>query len=544
MPASYNFIVKNSAISTRYFGELTAAGVAGVDVGTSGLTIVGGNASAHWAAANVSGRTIISPTAAGDTANLNAGPYALVLIDGSTVNLSIVANAKSVGTLAQLKSALQSGLAYGTQVLLREEGSYPDGDAGAQGIVPVYTGTWVEPVNYANAYPAEERKYHYPRGIDPTTGNHVWVHPHPGETVTISEQVTIYETAGTGFCRTRFSDITFSKLDTGLETVATVGMLEIHGGADACVDRCIFQALPSTGYTRYERRYGVKILGRNGFYAPRAVVQDCYFYDCLQAVQTGTEAPGTCVVGNWVQRCWGDDFKITPCPKLRFAWNTTVDKLYGGSGSHGDALQLDGTGNTQDIVGFCIVGNINVRGDGSPGQQDGQNLFLADLPTPYRWVDGLIAGNFGMMTYANSIYVGGINGRVDEVANGCKVFNNTCLQDGTIAQNDATIRMEGLDVGTFQAWNLQAQASVPAGDMSVTRYTGYDTFFVGGQAMQGAGIGSTKTAIVAKIAIKAGSPADTPGALYGAHQSIFDFMTMLINPAALASNVVWPEIPT
>lgn len=74
-----------AAVNTT-FGNLTIAGHGGVAV--SGTSISSGDASGHW---TITGGYIV-PSAAGDTANLNLGPYALVLDNGQQVNITIASN--------------------------------------------------------------------------------------------------------------------------------------------------------------------------------------------------------------------------------------------------------------------------------------------------------------------------------------------------------------------------------------------------------------------------------------------------------------------
>ncbi len=65
------------------FDPLTAAGTGGVPV--TGSSITSGDALGHW---QVSGG-MLSPTPAGDAADLNAGPYALTLDDGQQIDVQV-----------------------------------------------------------------------------------------------------------------------------------------------------------------------------------------------------------------------------------------------------------------------------------------------------------------------------------------------------------------------------------------------------------------------------------------------------------------------
>lgn len=81
------------------FGALTREDAGAVPV--SGSSIVGGDPSGHFKIVNGS----LVPTAIGDAADLNQGPYSLELNDGSTYLVSIVPNEYSAYTLDEVDTA-------------------------------------------------------------------------------------------------------------------------------------------------------------------------------------------------------------------------------------------------------------------------------------------------------------------------------------------------------------------------------------------------------------------------------------------------------
>jgi hypothetical protein len=100
-------VTGTATISVAYptavrFGALTLAGAGAVAVGAAGVTISSGNSSGHWQLTTASGHVYLSPSSSGDTADLNAGPYALVLSSGLTVTVTVVAGAHSVATPADM----------------------------------------------------------------------------------------------------------------------------------------------------------------------------------------------------------------------------------------------------------------------------------------------------------------------------------------------------------------------------------------------------------------------------------------------------------
>lgn len=521
MPATYNITVGSVPTPTHYFGNLTAAGVAPVDIGGSGLTIVSGNSLAHFATSTSGGRTLLAPTSTGDAANLNAGPYTFILSDGNSVVVSIEANAKSVNTLAQLKTALQAGVAYGTTIFLRTGGTY---NTGGEAIAPVFSGTWTAPANYAN----------YDQGVDLDTGSYVRIRPHPGEVVTITDRLQIYGQTGTGYGRIRLTGLIFNVTDAGATSpLDSAGMFQPMGGSHFAVDGCTFQALNSTDNGQLERRTGIYAPVRSGFACTYMHVQDCGFYDCWNCIIQNGDCLGSSHVGNTYKDFWNDGVKIGGGNNYRFNWNLMFNKRKSvGLNAHPDFFQINATGKTADIVDNRFIGNTIVRGAGTAGQNDGQGMFLADLGSialsTNVWLRPVFVGNRILCGYANGISLFLHNDRPGSDVGCVDAFirNNTVLNDKTQdgVGNTTYIRMDCLDTGTDQKYNLQTASSVPSDDILVTRYSGYDTYFDGGQAMQGSGIGSTLAAISANFAVKAGSAADTASPKVGAHQAYFNYV--------------------
>jgi hypothetical protein len=92
--------VSDGSVVSTSFGALTIAGAGGIPV--TGTSISSGDASGHW---QISGGRI-SPSPAGDTANLNLGPYSLVLNDDQEVNITIAPDVYSVRDATELSAAV------------------------------------------------------------------------------------------------------------------------------------------------------------------------------------------------------------------------------------------------------------------------------------------------------------------------------------------------------------------------------------------------------------------------------------------------------
>ena len=102
-------------LTAANFGDKTLEGAGGV--ATSGTSISSGDASSHW---QIIGGFVV-PTAAGETAGLNLGPYSLVFDDASTLTITIIANKFSARSTAELSAAwAATTTATDTGILVRD----------------------------------------------------------------------------------------------------------------------------------------------------------------------------------------------------------------------------------------------------------------------------------------------------------------------------------------------------------------------------------------------------------------------------------------
>lgn len=112
------------------YGALSRA-QEGAGIAVTGTSISSGDPSGHWQIAS----GFLFPSTAGDTADLNAGPYELVLDDDSTVNVTIEANTWDVATTAEwLVIAGQSAVTLaGKKIALRNSSVINLGITGGSG---------------------------------------------------------------------------------------------------------------------------------------------------------------------------------------------------------------------------------------------------------------------------------------------------------------------------------------------------------------------------------------------------------------------------
>lgn len=112
--------VANQSLS---FGALTKSGAGGYTITNSGgdidsASIDSGDASDHWQITVTDGEAVLTPTSAGDTADLSGGPYSLVCTftnsidsDTATLTVSIEANTYSVRSKSELETVIGLGSA-------------------------------------------------------------------------------------------------------------------------------------------------------------------------------------------------------------------------------------------------------------------------------------------------------------------------------------------------------------------------------------------------------------------------------------------------
>ncbi|MEM9342560.1 MAG: putative Ig domain-containing protein [Pseudomonadota bacterium] len=114
--ASSDFLVtvEGSGDLNVNFGALTKAGAGAFPV--PGASISTGDPQGHW---QISGG-MLSPSSAGDAADLSAGGYLLTLNDGTTVDIAVDADSAHVSAAGQLNTALQELPISGGNVFVRD----------------------------------------------------------------------------------------------------------------------------------------------------------------------------------------------------------------------------------------------------------------------------------------------------------------------------------------------------------------------------------------------------------------------------------------
>lgn len=491
------------------FGALTLAGAAGVTV--TGTSISSGDASGHW---QISGGKI-SPSATGDSANLNAGPYSLTLNNAQTVDITIVANARSVNSFVALEVAAES-MSLGQKILCRAGGDY----SGGREIRPTQL------VGQSFTTPTNKDGVYY-RGPDLDTGNYLHIKNHTGETLVFTSQLVIKAGA-----YLRFSNIywDYSNNDIGRETPPDLAaMINIDGSPWCALDNCTFQCPSSETYGDTERRCGIYALTGGG---EGLAVVDCTFNDVWRSIYMTalhpTVAHDFAFIGNTVRNSWKDTVRPAAGDRQRYCWNFLIDKKEPDTALelHPDFIQVrpNWSRNYSDIY---FIGNVIARGAGRGTQMDGQGIFLDDLNDPYYWDGTVVVGNRMSISYANGIFVGQSvkKSQVSPSSVNSFIRNNTLLGDAFKDNANTIITLPGGSTGTDKKYNID-NSTGDATNTGCSRYADY-VFFAGGDTEGGnfndAAIGSTWSAVNANFDIVASSAPDLESPKHGAHQDYIDY---------------------
>lgn len=519
------------------FGAKTKSGQGGYDVGVSAVTISSGNASGHWQVVLSGSRYLVTPTTTGDTADLNAGPYTLVMSDGTKLAIYIAANAYSVRTHTELKNLIQAaGLAYGDTIYLRETGDY----SATVTITPaVPSGTWTAPLDYLAADPTAYWKYTL--GVNLATGNYIVIAPHPGEVVTLTS-TTRFNPDANGNGRFRLTGLNWFVDDSTQPDGSAIvnGMVRFDGGKYWAVDNCTFTGAPFTTNAAptgpYQRRNGVHCVDPGSLPTDNITIQECTFDKCLNSVYvTGTPLRAT-VVKNTIRHGAKDHAKLPAGNYLRYCWNLSKDKGYDVPGNHSDHAQIGALNVTTDVMNMWVVGNLHLYGS---SVQDGEGFFFDDLGTTVGtniWNGSVICLNWYLGSYTDGLTLGTNSARSNAGTGNSFIRNNGIILDPTGGTtNAASIRIiyAGIQPSDDQNYNLVCGGG-QANDIIINRlspYSDYTANFVNGTGIFGSGVGDTRSDIGNNLRIKAGSPADIGfgGIKCAPHQDYIDFAAFTIS---------------
>ncbi len=416
------------------FGALTGAGEGGLKV--RGRTISSGDPNGHW---EVSGGQLV-PTAAGDQADLNAGPYSLTFANGRTAEIGIKPNAYTIIgedqllRVAKLKEALS-----GSTVELRATSRpyLPD-----MGQMYDTMGYFSKAVTFRSAdlnNKARIRNWNFQGKTNPK--NIIW------EDLIVDADVKL--------------------MDGGPEYVRP--LIRIDGGQNITVRRVEFDGnLPPWQAGRYEKA-DVQFEALNLIGVKDVVVEDSEFHNFVHGIGmiVGTNVT---VRRNDFHRLWGDPINISPAPdgqttgNIRITDNVSRDFIGNyNTYRHPDFIQIFPRGgylNSGNINGLYVERNVVYMGIEVPGRGQGQGILIQE-GREGQWPRGQIR-NF--VARNNIFYLDSVHGisntsliprLIDPI-----ITNNTIIPDGRASkpQNEYPHIRINASGGTV-SHNLTAQAN-------------------------------------------------------------------------------------
>lgn len=436
------------------FGALTnsaAGGIAPTNTGgaITSASIDSGDASSHW---QISSSGAITPTAAGDTADLSGGPYSLgctfTNADGSdtaTITVSIEADTYSV-TTGELPAVIALGSATidGKTVKGR-----PNAVISSNAAPTFYTfgvalnfSTGLTVTSYDTANPCIMRRTEWKHIGLITYDNVVFFDVWNAADTFGATFLLGYSNNPSGRSALSFNECTIFH-DTNMATQDYAGGNEETLGLFA----------GSVGLTN----------------TPDLTMTNCTLYNCMRAV-TG-EFRNFTFTGNQIHDVWSDALTMTLSTNIgkhKVNYNTFTAfwaGFFDPAGAHVDYIQYDGTGLT---TGHNLVEIIGNRGMTKDGRIEGiaQGIFIEGLG-----VGGLasfkIQNNLLLTSQANAIVV-------EQAASDTDISYNTLLldQSNLSTSNPATSRPtinsgNGTPVGGLISYN-----AVPVVNYTVLTETG------------------------------------------------------------------------
>jgi hypothetical protein len=366
------------ADQTIVFGALTLAGAGSIAPTATGGDITGasitsGNDAGHW---QIASNGVITPTATGDSANLNQGPYALTISfnggeDTAVVTVNVVSGAYSVAAASEYSSALTDidTASAGTRSILFRAGSY--------GSVTVSAKSFVNTVTFGK---------------------------HSGQsTRPIFSAFTISDT----------DKLTLDDLEITNQNTTSNLVLIINGSDDITIKNSYLHGKEYDLNGDYSGGFAGVVGGiaSDGTTKPVDVtIQDNTFRHLMAAVN-GLGASGSItIIGNDAKYFYEDGFKVASAPSAAptvTISDNDVEHIYGNStdsgNPHPDFIQFVGSATiTSDWTGVTVSRNRLVQPSGARGDPAG--IFEDNIATSY-YMTATIRGNLVVVRAANGIRV-------------------------------------------------------------------------------------------------------------------------------------------
>jgi hypothetical protein len=139
-------------------------------------------------------------------------------------------------------------------------------------------------------------------------------------------------------------------------------------------------------------------------------ITDCEFDSIFRGIQIA--GFNHKIIGNKFNRMYDDDCQASNVYNFEYSWNTSINKQAALTDTHGDFLQFAFTGLSPAVyAGFQIIGNIMVRGAGTPNAYDGQGIYFgspSEIPAGVTFTGSNIRGNFYLGSMGRGISLQGL----------------------------------------------------------------------------------------------------------------------------------------
>lgn len=453
------------------FGALTAADDGGFMPIVSGgavtsASIDSGNTGTHF---QISSTGVITPTAAGDTADLASGPYSLGCTftnaegsDTATITVTAIANARSVAPStneAEWETAVEAS-AYGDSVLMRS-GDYNSSRGTVVAARAGSTAAYVRPSNLD----VDSDDVAGRRGLNFTTGTVIKVTAHSGATPIWHSME--FSNSNSGSKGIVVEDVTFAH--SGAVSSGGQSLLNTAGAPhdDFFVYNCSFTGNPNFDGTGDDLISGILTVAGDWLH-----VQDCTF-DFLSTGMTIAAGDDCGAVGNTLTNIFDDGIKIGGGSRLRINYNSVSpkDSQLNVPEIHGDLIQVQLSSGV-DAADCQFIGNEGWAqidptasiGEGVVGQ--GMFINLNGTPTDARFTDPVIAGNFIAVDAVHSISVADSDGaqvRYNSISEGVDYSSTgerAILAIETVGAPASTTAVIRNNVASAMPTNLDADSDV------------------------------------------------------------------------------------
>jgi hypothetical protein len=281
-----------------------------------------------------------------------------------------LANGYFVATIDELVVVLEtSSLIYGAHWVGIRSNSIlnPDADSTAAGIaVASFSGSKTAPFQLDPGH----------QGVDVESSNYIVVKPEAGGTAKIRRINLLNRTSAQG--GVRFTNIAFEwqpeeALGVG-DGIKSLGMVRV-GIDDVLIDNCTFQSTITT-----TDDVPICCIITNNI-VDKLVIQDNVMNDYDHILVNPYECTNLQFIGNECRVGWADQiFFNSGGQNVRINWNIITDKKHKIVGSHPDFIQIAANSADNNLDNFEFIGNQLYRGVGVENQNDGQGIFIKDIP--------------------------------------------------------------------------------------------------------------------------------------------------------------------